>query len=282
VLTWILCLVCGIFFLIYLYEIYRTLRNPDRQVISPDQEEVFQGTPSATEALESLPSLTPETPVPDAVVPKSKLTEPTDVIAGFIGANTEAIRDQYLVEDKNLRALMAEHYAIFPMQKSKRRQIVDSGTFHDTGRYYVTVRAQWDDDSETDTVLIKDASDNYRFSWHAFEQSRNQLLRHYAETSWTGWTEFFVNIKPMDPTTLPAGTVLDNLYYRITVPEDPEFEAIGYVDGLSSIASEFKDRFPNNSYQVYLDLMRGESFHEDPRPLFRITRLIRESWDATP
>ena len=204
-------------------------------------------------------------------------------LAGFLSADTKEIRDQYLVEDEKLHDRMTEHYASFPMQAGAPRQVVNGGTFADTYRSYVVVKTQWADNRETDALLIKDASDNYRFSWYGFEQSRNQLLRHYAETSWTGWTQFFVEIKPIDPTTLPTGSVLDNLYYKITAPEDPEFEAIGYVDGLSSMATDFKERFPNSStYKVYADLMRGEPFHDDPRPLFRITRLIRASWDATP
>jgi hypothetical protein len=283
-LTWALCVICGIFFIIYLYEIIDTLSAPGKSnptAIPPDQEEAIQEPPSATVS----PERSPETIENAATAPPVSLSEPMETLAGFLEADTVEVRAQYLVEDEDLHARMIDHYTSFPMQVDapQRQQIVGSGTFIDTERTYVVVESLWADESETETLLIKDSSNNYHFSWYAFEQSRNQLLRRYAETGWTGWTHFFVEIRPIDPATLPTGTVLDNLYYKITVPEDPEFEAIGYVDGLSSMAMEFQDRFPNTStYQVYVDLMRGESYHEDPRPLFRITSLIRESWDATP
>ncbi len=278
ILTWVLCIVCGIFFLVYLFEIYQTLSGSNKNkptIIRPHQEETIQEEPSANNSRETSSILTP--------APQVSLSDAMGTLAGFLSADTKEIRDQYLVEDEKLHDRMTEHYASFPMQAGAPRQVVNGGTFADTYRSYVVVKTQWADNRETDALLIKDASDNYRFSWYGFEQSRNQLLRHYAETSWTGWTQFFVEIKPIDPTTLPTGSVLDNLYYKITAPEDPEFEAIGYVDGLSSMATDFKERFPNSStYKVYADLMRGEPFHDDPRPLFRITRLIRASWDATP
>ncbi|MGY8690386.1 MAG: hypothetical protein ACKVHP_21955, partial [Verrucomicrobiales bacterium] len=265
-LTGVLAFVCVAFLLIYLYEIYHTLKGtPAQRSPIPQDAEAIIPEGAAEES------------------PAVNLKEPIDSLVQFLAADSSSARLSFIAEDEDgLAQRMTDHHTAFPLMEGTQRKIVDGGTFPDTQREYVIVRLGWQDGKETNAWMIKDGNSDYRFSWYAFEQARNKLLRHYTESAWTGWTQFFIEIKPIDPATLPEGSALENLYYRVTTPEDPEFEAVGYVDGDSSMIPDFRKRFSNaRSYNVIADLQRDSPLPDDERPLFRITRLLKASWDPS-
>lgn len=251
-----------VFLLIYLYAAYVT-QSPERW---PESNFLKEEPLSET---------------PDAAPLDIDLSEPLEALSQFLAAESNEQRTRFVLEQTpDLAATMDLHYATFPLTSVTSRQIIDGGTFPDTGRDYVTALVEWDDGSSAEVHFIRDAQGDFRFSWYAFEQARNRLLRHYTATAWTGWTSFFVEIRPLDPRTLPEGIILENLYYRVRVPEDPEFEAIAYVDENSSLVPDFQERFANErSYRVVAEMQRGAKLLDDDRPVFRLTRLVKASWD---
>lgn len=281
-LTGIITLIAIGFLLLWIHEFSESFSREgtpaDEEVISPDAEDPGVATPE----IRSLSPDATETPAVPLSTPSAvDLSSPLECVSGFIAADPQT-RPLYVVEGASVRDAMQTHYEIFPLQGILARQIIGDGTFPDSGRSYMNVEITWDDETKSQVRLIRSERGDYRFSWHAFEQSRRQLLRQYHETQWTGWTRFFVRIKPIGADQLPEETVLEHLWFRVTVPEDPEFEALAYVDENASIISGFRERFPNQTnYEVLIDLLRNESLPSDERPVFRITGLVESSWDAS-
>lgn len=268
-LTWIFGFVSVVFLLIYVFEIYEKLTESPAGYANPS--ETLTSSEGAGSGVEGVPAF-----------PEVDLSEPLECVSQYLALKSAEARLPYLLEreGEGILARLDRYYKMAPLSSGRATQIIDSGTYQDTGRQYVMAQVAWESGATTNVPLIKDREGDYRFSWMLFEQRRRQLLRLYAETAWSDWNQFFVEIRPVAPETLPEGIILENLYYRVTVPEDPGFEAIAYVDENSSMVSEFRDRFARERvYEVLVDLQRDVKLLDDDRPVFRLTRLRNASWD---
>ncbi len=266
-LSWAFGIVGMVFLLLYVFETYRTLTgSPPLLEVAPEGERTGAG--SAGDG--ALPPLAVD------------LTDQMDCVSQFLGSPTHEGRLPFVLEgaaDEILRR-MEVHYAAFPLGGGQASRVSNSGTHADTGRDYVSGDVEWRAGGVSKVRLVRDAVGDYRFSWTAFEQAQCQLLREYTETAWSEWTWFYMELKPLDPRRLPEGIILENLYYRVTVPEDPEFEAIAYVDEHSTLVPQFAQRFTSErTYEVVVELQRDSKLLDDDRPVFRLTGLLAESLD---